>query len=146
MTLRSTIATALSIAALAASGAARATTEYGAPVVVVHDQVGCPTYTGHLAVALLRLIDSASYGIHHMAGEGSCSWYEFARAILADTSVRVTPIATTDYPTPARRPAYGVLDSSRFARTFGLALPDWRSMLGECLRAPAEPPAGFPVN
>jgi dTDP-4-dehydrorhamnose reductase len=60
--------------------------------------------------------------------------------------VRLTPIATTDYPTPARRPAYGVLDSSRFARAFGVVLPDWRSMLAECLRAPAEPQAGFPVN
>src|SRR5215207_3050927 len=54
----------------------------GGPVVVVHDQVGCPTYTGHLAVGLLRLIDSASYGIHHMSGEGSCSWYEFALEIF----------------------------------------------------------------
>jgi dTDP-4-dehydrorhamnose reductase len=119
---------------------------------VVADQHGAPNWTRALAAATVELLrrgraDLADRaGLYHLSAQGAATWYEFARAILADTSVRVTPIATTDYPTPARRPAYGVLDSSRFARTFGLALPDWRSMLGECLRAPAEPPAGFPVN
>jgi dTDP-4-dehydrorhamnose reductase len=60
--------------------------------------------------------------------------------------VRVTPIATAEYPTPARRPAYGVLDSSRFARTFGFALPDWETLLQQCLREPAEPPSHSQVN
>ena len=119
---------------------------------VVADQHGAPNWTRALAAATVELLrrgraDLADRaGLYHLSAQGAATWYEFARAILADTSVRVTPIATTDYPMPARRPAYGVLDSSRFARTFGLALPDWRSMLGECLRAPAEPPAGFPVN
>jgi dTDP-4-dehydrorhamnose reductase len=56
------------------------------------------------------------------------------------------PITTADYPTPARRPAYGVLDSSRFARVFGITLPGWKQMLTECLHAPEEPPSAFPVN
>jgi len=119
---------------------------------VVADQHGVPNWTRALAgatAALLRrgradLADRA--GLYHLSAQGATTWYEFARAILADTNVRLTPIATTDYPTPARRPAYGVLDSSRFARAFGVVLPDWRSMLAECLRAPAEPQAGFPVN
>jgi dTDP-4-dehydrorhamnose reductase len=69
-----------------------------------------------------------------------------AGAIVADTRVRVMPITTSEYPTPARRPAYGVLDATRFARTFGFALPDWRTSLRDCLRSPAEPPTALPVH
>jgi dTDP-4-dehydrorhamnose reductase len=67
----------------------------GGPVVVVHDQVGSPTYTGHLAVGLLRLAESSAYGVHHMAGEGSCSWYEFALEIFRQAEVVTRVMATT---------------------------------------------------
>ena len=89
----------------------------GGPVVVVHDQVGSPTYTGHLAVGLLRLVDSAAYGIHHMAGEGSCSWYEFAMEIFrqAEVVTRVMASTTDMMERPAKRPANAVLVSRRSA-------------------------------
>jgi dTDP-4-dehydrorhamnose reductase len=106
--------------------------EGGGPVVVVHDQVGCPTYTGHLAVGLVRLIDSASYGIHHMAGEGSCSWYEFAMEIFRQAEVVTRVMASTSdmMERPAHRPANSVLVSRRSAP---IALPPWQRGLSDYL-------------
>jgi dTDP-4-dehydrorhamnose reductase len=104
----------------------------GGPVVVVHDQVGSPTYTGHLAVGLLRLIDSASYGIHHMAGEGSCSWYEFAMEIFRQAEVVTRVMASTSdmMERPAKRPANSVLVSRRSAP---IELPPWQRGLSDYL-------------
>jgi dTDP-4-dehydrorhamnose reductase len=106
--------------------------EGGGPVVVVHDQVGCPTYTGHLAVGLLRLIDSASYGIHHMTGEGSCSWYEFALEIFRQAEVVTRVMASTSdmMGLPAKRPASSVLVSRRSAP---IKLPPWQRGLSDYL-------------
>jgi dTDP-4-dehydrorhamnose reductase len=113
----------------------------GGPVVVVHDQVGCPTYTGHLAVGLLRLIDSGSYGIHHMAGEGSCSWYEFAMEIFRQAEVVTRVMATSSdmMERPAKRPANSVLVSRRSAP---IKLPPWQRGLSDYLarRDQAEEP------
>jgi dTDP-4-dehydrorhamnose reductase len=104
----------------------------GGPVVVVHDQVGCPTYTGHLAVGLLRLVDSAAYGIHHMAGEGSCSWYEFAMEIFRQAEVVTRVMATTTdmMERPAPRPANSVLVSRR---STPIELPPWQRGLSDYL-------------
>jgi dTDP-4-dehydrorhamnose reductase len=104
----------------------------GGPVVVVHDQVGAPTYTWHLAVGLLRLIDSASYGIHHMAGEGSCSWYEFAMEIFRQAEVVTRVMATTSdmMERPAKRPPNSVLASRRSAP---IKLPPWQRGLSDYL-------------
>ena len=104
----------------------------GGPVVVVHDQVGCPTYTGHLAVGLLRLIDTGAYGIHHMAGEGSCSWYEFAMEIFRQAEVVTRVMASTSdmMARPARRPANSVLVSRRSAP---IKLPPWQRGLSDYL-------------
>ena len=104
----------------------------GGPVVVVHDQVGCPTYTGHLAVGLLRLVDSAAYGIHHMAGEGSCSWYEFALEIFrqAEVVTRVMASTTDMMERPAKRPANSVLVSRRSGP---IELPSWQRGLSDYL-------------
>ncbi len=98
----------------------------GPEVGVVDDQVGCPTFTGHLAEALVRLADGDGYGVHHMAASGSCSWFEFAREIFARAGVdtRVTPCATEEFPRPAPRPAYSALASER-----GHRLPGWREGL-----------------
>jgi len=106
--------------------------EGGGPVVVVHDQVGCPTYTGHLAVGLLRLIDGGAYGIHHMAGAGSCSWYEFAMEIFRQAEVVTRVMASTSdmMERPAKRPANSVLISRRSAP---IKLPPWQRGLSDYL-------------
>ncbi len=98
---------------------------------VVDDQVGCPTFTGHLAEALVDLAarESRPAGILHLAGGGSCSWYEFAREIVASAGVtcQVQPCSTADMPRPATRPAYSVLRSSRPDEA--PVLPEWRDGL-----------------
>lgn len=103
---------------------------------VVSDQVGCPTFTGHLAPALVKLAVQRIPGILHVAGAGQCSWYELAAAVLASAGVDcpVRPISTEEYPTPARRPANSVLVSGRGAPT----LPDWRRGLEAFMSEPAE--------
>jgi dTDP-4-dehydrorhamnose reductase len=97
-------------------------------VVVVRDQVGCPTYTGHLADALVRLLDGDDYGLHHIAGAGECSWFEFAVEIFDQAGVecRTLSCTTDDFPRPARRPAYSVLETER---DYALYLPGWRDGL-----------------
>jgi dTDP-4-dehydrorhamnose reductase len=106
---------------------------------VVHDQVGCPTYTGHLAAALVRLAaGDGEHGVHHVAGAGECSWFEFATEIFrqADIDVRTLPCTTEEFPRPAPRPAYSVLGSER---PDAIRLPDWREGLASYLaeRTPA---------
>jgi dTDP-4-dehydrorhamnose reductase len=95
---------------------------------VVDDQVGCPTFTGHLAQGLLRLVRGEDYGVHHMAGGGSCSWYEFAREIFRRAGVerRVVPCTTEEFPRPARRPAWSVLGTER---PDPILLPSWQEGL-----------------
>jgi dTDP-4-dehydrorhamnose reductase len=94
---------------------------------VVDDQVGCPTYAGHLAEALVALAAGAERGVLHAAGAGSCSWFEFAREVLdrAGVDCPVRPCATEEFPRPARRPAYSVLASERGSP----ALPAWQEGL-----------------
>jgi dTDP-4-dehydrorhamnose reductase len=119
---------------------------------VVADQTGVPNWSRSIARATSRMIREAGEhladraGLYHLSAAGSTTWYGFARAILDGRGVEITPIASVDYPAPARRPAYGVLDATRFARTFGFALPDWQTLLQECLRADAEPPSGAAVH
>jgi dTDP-4-dehydrorhamnose reductase len=97
-------------------------------VVVVRDQVGSPTYTGHLAAGLVRLLDTSAFGLHHIAGAGQCSWYEFALEIFEQASVecQVLSCTTEEFPRPAPRPAHSVL-----ATEIGGAihLPHWRDGL-----------------
>jgi dTDP-4-dehydrorhamnose reductase len=100
---------------------------------VVDDQVGQPTFTGHLAEALLRVADSKDFGIHHRSGRGQCSWYELARYVFEKAGVecRVEPCTTAEFPRPATRPAYSVLGSEREEPS----LPDWQSGVEEYLAA-----------
>jgi dTDP-4-dehydrorhamnose reductase len=94
---------------------------------VVDDQVGCPTFTGHLAEALVTLAAGGERGVLHAAGAGSCSWFEFAQEIVARTGVDclVEPCSTDEFPRPARRPTYSVLASGRGSP----ALPAWQDGL-----------------
>lgn len=110
---------------------------------VVSDQIGCPTYAPDIADGILAVArnlvdrpgDPALRGIFHMAGAGETTWAGLAEAIFAieGLPVRVRPIATADYPTPARRPANSRLDCAKLAGSHGLRLPDWRSSLAACL-------------
>jgi dTDP-4-dehydrorhamnose reductase len=110
---------------------------------VVDDQVGVPNWCRALARATRRIVEpgfaeaAERAGLYHMSCTGTATWCEFARAIVGDAA-RVTPIRTADYPTPARRPAYGVLATAKFERTFGFALPPWRDALAECVASPVE--------
>ena len=113
---------------------------------IVADQAGVPNWCRTLAQATARVVAKGlpylreRAGLYHLSSGGSTTWYEFARAIVGDVPLpRVVPIATADYPLPARRPAYGVLGTAKFERTFGFALPSWRDALAECVASPAEP-------
>jgi dTDP-4-dehydrorhamnose reductase len=100
---------------------------------VVADQIGRPTYTGHLAEALVQLARTDAYGVHHIAGGGEpCSWFEFATTIFraAELDVRALPCTTEEFPRRAPRPAYSVLGSER---PDALSLPDWRAGLASYL-------------
>ena len=99
---------------------------------MVYDQVGSPTYTRHLADALVELIDSEDYGIHHVAAAGRCSWFEFAQEIFdqADLECRVMAGTTEMLGRPAPRPACSVLGSER---DDAFALPHWRDGLSDYL-------------
>ena len=103
---------------------------------VVADQIGCPTFTGHLAPVLVALAGQGTPGVLHVAGGGQCSWYEFAAAIVGaggmDCPVR--PISTDQYPVAARRPANSVLVSERGAP----GLPDWQAGLEQFMSEMAE--------
>ncbi|HYY73926.1 MAG TPA: dTDP-4-dehydrorhamnose reductase [Solirubrobacterales bacterium] len=101
-------------------------------VLVVRDQVGSPTYTAHLADALVRLVDTEAYGIHHLASQGECSWFEFAREIFKQAGVRcrVMSCTTDEFGRPAPRPAYSVLATER---EDALYLPHWREGLASYL-------------
>jgi dTDP-4-dehydrorhamnose reductase len=106
---------------------------------VVDDQIGVPTWAGWLAEAtaaigerLLASDDPSLRGLYHLAGTGQTSWYGFARAIFSQfgrADVSVEPVPTSEYPTPAPRPAYTVLDSTRVRETFSLSVPTWTAQL-----------------
>ena len=111
---------------------------------VVDDQFGAPTSAAAIATATERLAEQyaeipEAAGIYHMTAAGSTSWCGFARAIFAagvlPTQPRVQPIPSSDYPTPAKRPANSVLANDKFARTFGFRLPGWQQQLDQVLAA-----------
>jgi len=101
-------------------------------VVVVKDQIGCPTYTGHLAEGLVRLVEWGDYGVYHMAGAGECSWYEFAIEIFRQAGIECRVLSTTTdmLGRPAPRPGYSVLTTEREAT---IRLPDWQQGLAAFL-------------
>jgi dTDP-4-dehydrorhamnose reductase len=106
-------------------------------VVVVKDQVGCPTYTGHLAEGLVRLLEWDDYGVHHIAGGGECSWYEFAVEIFQQTGLECRVMSATSdmLDRKAPRPHYSVLGTEREP---AILLPDWRDGLTAFLAKRAE--------
>lgn len=114
---------------------------------IVADQTGTPNWSQDLAVATAALVGGGlprlaeRAGLFHFSASGATTWHGFAQAIVGPVArPRVVPIATADYPTPARRPAYGVLDSGRLRDAFGLTLRPWQEALAECLGRPADGP------
>lgn len=105
---------------------------------VVCDQIGTPTFARDLARAVVKVLQSHQWvpGIYHFTDEGAASWYDFAKAIfrIAGKKVKVTPIPTEDYPTPASRPSYSILDRTRIKATYGIEIPHWEEALADCLR------------
>ena len=104
---------------------------------VVSDQVGSPTYAADLAAAILHIINASSFipGLYHYSNEGRISWYEFALAIREDigSTCEVHPIPTTQFPTPAKRPRFSLLDKSLIRLTYHLTIPEWRPSLVTCI-------------
>ncbi|HEY3055928.1 MAG TPA: dTDP-4-dehydrorhamnose reductase [Thermoanaerobaculia bacterium] len=106
------------------------------PLRVVSDQRGRPTYTPHLAQAIIRLAQNEhARGIVHYADEHECTWYDFARAIVEElgASATVVPVPTADFPRPATRPQYSVLSTERYERLTGVQPESWRDGLHEYL-------------
>lgn len=110
------------------------------PVVkVVADQIGTPTFAQDLADVIASVIDAEMLdrtGIYHFTDEGVCSWYDFAKEIcdMSGHLCHVVPCRTSDYPSPARRPHYSVLDKTKIKETFNIEIPHWKDSLAFCLR------------
>jgi len=104
---------------------------------VVSDQSGSPTYAFDLAEAILQIISSGKWkgGIYHYSNTGIITWYDFAVAIrdLIHSGCKINPIPTSDYPTPAKRPAYSAMDTSLIADTFDIKLKSWKDRLSACI-------------
>ena len=110
---------------------------------VVNDQIGTPTNAVDLADVLIKiivschaeLVSASNYGIYNFSNEGQCSWYDFAKEIFHQKGVSIVlkPIPTSAYPTPAKRPAYSVLDKTKIKRTFGVEIKEWQTSLATCI-------------
>ena len=104
---------------------------------VIFDQIGTPTYARDLAVAIMTDINKGVVpGVYHFSDEGVISWYDFTKAIHRIAGIhgcRVRPLHTNEYPTPANRPHYSVLDKTKIKQTYGIEVPYWEESLKECI-------------
>lgn len=104
---------------------------------VVFDQCGTPTYAGDLAKAIVDIISARKgEGIYHYSNEGVCSWYDFTKMIAeysGQTGCDIQPCHSDEFPSPVTRPAYSVLDKTKFKQTFGLEIPYWTDSLKKCI-------------
>ena len=105
---------------------------------VIFDQIGTPTYARDLAVAIFAAINQGVVpGIYHFSNEGVISWYDFTKAIhriAGITTCHVRPLHTAEYPTPANRPHYSVLDKTKIKQTYNLEIPYWEESLAQCVK------------
>lgn len=104
---------------------------------VIFDQIGTPTYAGDLADAIMTVINKGIVpGVYHFSNEGTISWYDFTKAIHRIAGIKtckVNPLHTEEYPTPAARPHYSVLDKTKIKQTYGIEVPYWEDSLAECI-------------
>ena len=106
---------------------------------VIFDQIGTPTYARDLAIAIFAAIEQGVVpGVYHFSNEGVISWYDFTKAIHRIAGINtchVRPLHTAEYPTPAHRPHYSVLDKTKIKQTYGIEVPYWEESLQECVEA-----------
>lgn len=104
---------------------------------VVFDQIGTPTYAGDLAKAIMTAVEKGiKPGVYHFSNEGVTSWYDFTKAIhriAGITTCKVRPIHTSEYPTPANRPNFSVLDKTKIKETYDMEIPYWEESLQKCI-------------
>ena len=104
---------------------------------VINDQVGSPTYASDLAIVILRIIGNGKFipGIYNYSNEGQISWFDFAVAIreLTGSPCTLRPIPASQYPTPARRPHYSLLDKAKIREVYNADVPDWKDSLIACI-------------
>ena len=104
---------------------------------VVFDQIGTPTYAGDLAKAIMTAVEKGiKPGVYHFSNEGVTSWYDFTKAIhriAGITTCKVRPIHTSEYPTPANRPHFSVLDKTKIKETYDMEIPYWEESLRKCI-------------
>ncbi len=104
---------------------------------IVFDQIGTPTFANDLALAVKKIIDSelAAYGVYHFSNEGVASWYDFAKELIDIQGINceIVPIVSSEYHTPAKRPAYSVLNKSKIKATFQIEIPYWKDSLRACI-------------
>lgn len=104
---------------------------------VVFDQVGTPTYAADLALAILKIVECEKFvaGVYHFSNEGVASWYDFAKEIfeISGVACKVNPVLSDQFPTPAKRPHFSVLNKSKIRDTFGIEIPYWKDSLKVCL-------------
>ena len=98
---------------------------------VVHDQIGCPTYTVDLSKCIIQLMETNKYGIYHVSNSGSCSWFDFAKEIFKQTKIpiKLEPCTTDEFPRPAKRPKYSILDHMGLRINHFDPMPHWKSAL-----------------
>lgn len=106
---------------------------------VIFDQVGSPTYARDLARVCIKLSKEDFKNkskIYHYSNEGVLSWYDFARAIMeiGNVNCNIKPIETKDYPTPAKRPSYSLMNKTKIKEDFNVSIPYWRDSLKDCIK------------
>jgi len=109
----------------------------------VFDQVGSPTWAHDLATAIIEILKLSieneknfKPGIYHYSNEGVCSWYDFAQEVvrISNINCKVLPILTSEYPVPAKRPAYSVFDKSKIKNSYNISIPWWKDSLANCIK------------
>lgn len=109
---------------------------------VVNDQTGTPTWASDLASAIISILNNTDEGedyfipgIYHYSNSGSCTWYDFACEIkkFKNLDIKIAPVSTAEFPLPAKRPQYSVLNLDKIKKTYRLAIPGWQESLMKCL-------------
>lgn len=106
---------------------------------VIYDQIGSPTYARDLALIILTAVEKGiKPGVYHFSNEGVTCWYDFTKAIHRIAGIKgchVKPLRTSEYPTPAKRPSYSVLDKTKLKKTYDIEIPYWEDSLAECINS-----------